>query len=65
MPCGVRAQIWKNGNIERSKRIQENTATVMPIEGLGDYRGGGMPESYPYAPKYSAKVQCVADNGIS
>ena len=39
-------------------------AQTMPTKGSGDYRGTGLPGSYPYADKHTTEVQCVANHGI-
>ena len=61
-----RTKIQKNGDIQRDKgRYRKNTASVMPAEGYRNYFCRSVPGPYPYAHKYTAEVQCIADNGVS
>ena len=63
--CSVCTKISPDGDIRRDQAgHRDNIAQAMPTKGSGDYRGTGLPGSYPYADKHTTEVQCVANHGI-
>ena len=66
IPCGICTQVQKISNIQRDKGgYRKDIKTVVSAKKSRNNRGRIMPRPYPYVDKYTTKVQCVADNGIS
>ena len=66
IPRSIRAEIPEDGDIRGNQgEHRENTAAAMPAERNRDHRSRAVQRPRAYAYQYSAKVQCIANHGIS